>query len=145
MKTYASKHGTLTVADNGIAFAVGECSQGFIRGVQVPPYLVKKPAEQINPRELLCVKNADVRREFVRKVGIDRIIEAFDAKVVDRQGDYELLMLDIGDQRPRPYLSMKNPSVEGARHVEGVHPNARTVKEALAWRNGRDDAPAQLT
>lgn len=34
---------------------------------------------------------------------------------------------------------MKNPSLEETWHFEGVHPNCKTVDEALAWRNGLDE------
>ena len=66
-------------------------------------------------------------------MGIERIVAALNATVVDKSGDYELLLLDIGEGSPRPYLRMRNPSVPGVWHIEGVHPNVRTVAEALAW------------
>jgi hypothetical protein len=57
---------------------------------------------------------------------------------------YELLILNMGDGRRRPYLKMKNPSIK-TWHIEGVAPEIKTVKEALAWRNGTDEAPEVLT
>ena len=66
------------------------------------------------------------------------------AKVADRQGDYELLLLDLGDKRNRPYLKMLNPSI-GTWHVEGVHPDCATVEQALNWRNQTDVKPEVLT
>lgn len=145
MARYETKHGTLTACKDGIVFNTGHETLAFHRGIPVPVYLVELPPEKINPRELICIKNVDVRRVFVQKVGIDRIITAFNAQLVDRDGDYELVLLEIGDNRRRPYLRMRNPSLPGVWHVEGVHPNVRTVKEALAWRNGRDGKPVQLT
>lgn len=145
MRTLETRHGTLTIGDEGIAFDAGGDRAAFIRRLPVPAYLVELPPEKINPRELVCIKNVEVRREFVRKVGIDRIVAALNAEVVDREGDYELLLLDVGDRRRRPYLRMRNPSVPGVWHIEGVHPNVRTVKEAITWRNGRDGVPRRLT
>lgn len=145
MKTYETKHGTLIVYDDGFVFDAGGDRVGFVRGLAVPTYLLELPPEKINPRELVCIKNVDVRREFVRKVGIERVMAALNAEVIDREGDYELVLLDVGDSRKRPYLRMRNPSLPGVWHVEGVHPNVRTVKEALCWRNGRVDLPTRLT
>lgn len=116
----------------------------FLNGVHVPEQVVESTADRLDPRLMLFERNADVRREIVRKVGIERICEAFNALCVDRRGDYELLLLDLRDGRVRPFLKMRNPSIQ-VWHVEGVHPNCRTVKEALAWRNGIDDPPEILT
>jgi len=117
----------------------------FLNGVAVEEELVMTPAEKIDPKILLKEKNAEVRREIVRKIGIERICQKLDAKVVDKQGDYELLMLDIGDNRRRAYLKMKNPSI-GIYHVEGVHPGCDTVDKALNFRNsGIGTKPIVLT
>jgi len=64
--------------------------------------------------------------------------------VIDRKGDYELLLLDLGDGRRRPYLKMRNPSL-GVYHIEGVHPDCSTVVEALRWRNGSDLEPELIS
>jgi hypothetical protein len=44
------------------------------------------------------------------------------------------LSIDLGDGRYRPYLKMINPSL-GVVHVEGVHPDCKTVEEAICFRN----------
>lgn len=53
---------------------------------------------------------------------------------VDQEDDYILLMLNMADGRQCPYLKMLNPSIK-KWHLEGVHPDRKTVREALAWRN----------
>lgn len=116
----------------------------FLNGVAVDEELVLTPAEKINPSILLKEKNAEVRREIVRKVGIERVVQKLGAEVIDKKDDYELLLLDLQDGRKREFLKMKNPSI-GTYHVEGVPPGTKTVKEALTWRNGTDLVPAQLT
>ena len=94
---------------------------------------------------ILRTTNAEVRREIVRKIGIERACQQLAAKVVDRQGElYELLLLDLGDKRRRPYLKMRNPSL-GVYHLEGVHPTCKTVEEALRWRNNSAAQPVILT
>jgi hypothetical protein len=107
-----------------------------IHGVRVPAWLVETPAERLDPRQLLTIDNAEVRRCFVTKVGIERVCHALKALEVDQDGSYTLLMLDLGDGRQRPYLRMANPSVPEVWHVEGVHPDCRTVQDALNFRNG---------
>jgi len=106
-----------------------------LHGVRVEQWLAESPAESIDPKRLLSIPNADIRREFVRKVGIDRICYSLGARTIDRCGDYELLDLDLGDGRRRPYLKMTNPSVPEVWHVEGVHPDCLTVQDALNFRN----------
>ena len=106
----------------------------FLNGVEVPQVIVETPAAQLDPRMILKESNAEIRREIVRKVGIERVCESLGAKCIDRQGDYELLLLNLGDGRRRPFLKMKNPSI-GVFHIEGVEPSCQTVSEALNFRN----------
>jgi len=117
-----------------------------LNGVRVPRDLVMTSADQLDVREWCTTKqpNAEIRREAVRKVGIETVIMRLGATVSDKRGDYELLLFDIGDGRKRPHLKMKNPSI-GVFHVEGVHPDCKTVEQALNWRNGTTDAPSLLT
>ena len=116
-----------------------------LNGVRMTQEQVETPAEQLNPQIVAQESNAEVRRELVRKIGVERLCAALNARVLDRAGEmYELLALDIGDGRFRPYLKMRNPSI-GVWHVEGVPPDIRTVEEALKWRNGNDRTPEVLT
>jgi hypothetical protein len=117
-----------------------------LNGVQVKKEIAETPAEDLNPKMILKEGNAEVRREIVRKIGIERVCESLNARVIDTFGDYELLNLSLGDGRVRPYLKMKNPSI-GTFHIEGVHPDCKTCKEALAWRNKQTEyvAPNVLT
>ena len=115
-----------------------------LNGVRVPKEVVMTPAEELDPRILLKKKNAEVRREIVRKIGIERVCQRLGAQVLDKKGDYELLNLDLGDGRRRPYLKMKNPSI-GVFHLEGVPPDIDTVEKALRWRNQTDEEPIILT
>lgn len=117
----------------------------FLNGVPVPAELALRRASELDARLVLRTRNAEVRREVVRKIGLERVVAELGAVCADREGDYELLLLDLGDRRRRPFLKMKNPSVPGVFHVEGVHPNCRTVRDALAWRNGTDVPPSVLT
>lgn len=105
-----------------------------LNGVEVTQGIVETPAAALDPRLLYKERNAEVRREIVRKIGIERVCEALHATVVDQRDGYQLLLLELGDGRSRPYLKMRNPST-GAYHIEGVRPGCRTVQEALNYRN----------
>ena len=111
-----------------------------LHGVRVEKWLAETRAEEIDPTKIASISNADVRREFVRKVGIDRICYKLGATVVHAEGNYQLLRLLIAE-RPWTYLKMLNPSI-GTWHVEGVPNEMRTVQEALNFRNGLE--PSQI-
>ena len=116
-------------------------SDGFeiyhLNGIRVPKELVVTPREKLDAKIILKETNAEVRREIVRKIGIEKVVKDLGAKVLDKKWDYELLSIDLGDNRIRPYLKMRNPSV-GTYHIEGVHPDCKTVENALNWRDGED-------
>jgi hypothetical protein len=80
------------------------------------------------------IQNVDVRREFVRKIGVERMVHKLGAKTLDTSGEYVLLQVDLKTgTRPRIYLKMHNPSID-AWHVEPVHPTCRTVQQAINYR-----------
>lgn len=126
----------------------------YMNGVEVPDWLPETPAMELDPKRFAKIDNAEVRREFVRKVGIERIIERVGAKLIDSKDEYELLSFDLGkDIGECHYLKMKNPSI-GVYHLEGIDPAAgcTTVQEALNYRasrmkylNGEDWSPDVLT
>ena len=125
--------------ENGpsVLFKDGYCIWN-LNGVNVTKEIVMTPAVKLDPNLVLKEQNAEVRREIVRKIGINRVIEKLGATVVESWKDasgrqYELINFSILN-RDRPYLKMKNPSVD-TWHIEGVHPECNTIEKALAWRN----------
>ena len=115
-----------------------------LNGVRVSKELVETPAEQLEPHIVVQEKNAEVRREIVRKIGVERLVQKLGAKTLDKKGNYELLNIDLGENRIRPYLKMLNPSV-GTWHIEGVSPGCRTIEQAINWRNQTTETPEVLT
>jgi hypothetical protein len=115
-----------------------------LNGVRVSQEIAETPAANLDPHLVLKTPNAEVCREIVRKMGIERILKELNSKIIDTQDDYELLLLDMRDNRMRPYLKMVNPSI-GVYHVEGVPPNTKTVADALKWRNGSEEKPTIVT
>jgi hypothetical protein len=116
----------------------------YMNGVSMPENIIMTAAHEIDPKLVLTEKNAEVRREIVRKIGVVSLCEKLNSKCIDSENGYELLLLDLGDGRNRPYLKMKNPSI-GTFHIEGVSPDIKTVKQALAWRNQSEESPILLT
>jgi len=127
-----------------------EFADGFklwaLNGVRVPQWLAETDAMKIDCHQFSKVDNAEVRREFIRKVGAERVMQQVGAEVIDRQGDeYELVVVDLkGETGKWPYLKMLNPSI-GVWHMEAVGKECQTVKDALKWRNQSELAPEQLT
>lgn len=116
----------------------------YLNGVSVEENIVLTPSNELDSKLILTEKNAEVRREIVRKIGVEKLCKDLGANVVDMKDNYELLDLNLGDNRIRPYLKMINPSI-GTYHIEGVHPDCRTVDQALEFRNGRSGQPVILT
>jgi len=111
-----------------------------LNGVRVPQWLAETPDSQLDAAKIKEVDNAEVRREFVRKIGIERICRALNARIVDRRehvpgGPYELLELTLGNEKLR-YLKMFNPSLADTYHVERVPTGCTTVEQARNFRNG---------
>lgn len=116
----------------------------FLNGVSVEENIAITPVDKLDPKLILTEKNAEVRREIVRRIGAERLCQKLGSKVIDMQDNYELITIDLQDGRHRPYLKMINPSI-GTYHIEGVHPECKTVNDALNWRNQCNEKPLVLT
>jgi hypothetical protein len=115
----------------------------FLNGVAMESKHVLTPAEKLRPESVLAETNVDRRRELLRKVGVERMLEKLPHRVLDKVGNYELLSVRLSWEIPDArYLRMLNPSI-GVWHVEGVDPSCRTVKESLKWRNSNWFADAE--
>ena len=122
-------------------------SMWCLNGVSVPQYLAETKKEKLDIGFFKKEQNAQVRTEFIKKYGIERMKSLGKAK--DRRGDYEVIdMSDIFNSlKYAPYLFMVNPST-GENHAEGVHPDCQTVNDAINWRAGNikeEWKPAVLT
>ena len=101
----------------------------------MPKSLVETPAEKISPVRVLQEKNVDIRRELIRKIGMERMLAELPHETISVRGNYELLSVRLSDEMPSArYLKMVNPSI-GCFHLEGVAPECGTVEQALNWRN----------
>ena len=63
-----------------------------LHGVRVPQWLAETRDTDIDPKRILELDNAEQRREFVRKVGLERIYYKLGGKVIEvKHIDYRLL------------------------------------------------------
>jgi len=116
-----------------------------LNGVVVPEWLVTTKGTKIDCNEFPKIQNAEVRREFIRKVGVERLCMELKTKVIDKKGDYELHQINLGGTTGVwPYLKMLNPSI-GIWHMEAVDKKCTTVEQALNWRNDSELQPVLLT
>ena len=116
----------------------------FLNGVKVPEYLAMTPEGELNIDFFTKETNADIKAEFIRKYGIDRMKHL--GKSIDNhknhnqnwwsKSEYELI-----DMAPiftniefAPHLWMKNQTT-GVYHLEAVHPECRNIEQALKFRS----------
>jgi len=103
--------------------------------VKMPEKYIKTPSDKISVNTILKEENVEVRRELLRKVGIENFIAKSKAKVLDSFDDYVLYKVKLGKDKFGNYLKMKNPSLDNTFHFEGVANECDTVEKALAWRD----------
>lgn len=118
-----------------------------LNGVIVPDWLALTPHHKLDPKTFATLTNAEVRREFIRKVGVERISLEMGAKILDKSTDnqYELLEINLGGRTGSwPYLKMLNPSI-GVWHMECVDKKCKTIKDALTFRNKSSIEPEIVT
>jgi hypothetical protein len=114
----------------------------------VPASLVITPAEELSLDFFKNEKNADVKAEFVRKYGVERMIDM--GKTVDTyenypdqtnyswwwKSKYELInMGTLFGIEYQPYLRMVNQTTD-IWHLEAVSPACLTLKDAIKERFG---------
>lgn len=107
--------------------------------------MVTTPPERLDFRRCLTVRNAEQRRELIRKIGVERLLCHLDHKILDRtsNGMYELLSIRFSENlKDARVLKMRNPSL-GVWHLERVEDEIKTVEQALNWRN-QDEEPTEV-
>jgi len=143
--TIINKNANGLHCENGPALSYnGDNELYALNGVVMDKKYVLIAAELLNPVDVLKETNVEIRRELIRKIGIERMLEVLPNKVLDSVGDYELLSIQLSDTiTDARYLKMKNPSI-GVFHLEGVNPQIATVNAALEWRNNNMFTNAEI-
>jgi len=124
----------------------------LLNGVHVPQWLAEQRDIEIDPKRIAECDNAEVRREFVRKVGLDRIYHKLGGKVIHERTvylktpynehwpcHYKLVDLAYAEGVLRRVLEMPNPSLPGVKHVEYVPNECETVEQAMNFRLNRTE------
>ena len=91
-------------------------------------------SKKCEPQKILKEQNAEIRMDMIKACGLESLLDGLDHKVLDTMGDYQLLGIKI-NQTSCSFLKMVNPTT-GSIHIEGVANEAKTVKDAIAWRIG---------
>jgi hypothetical protein len=122
-----------------------------LNGVVVPKELVMTPSEDLSMEFFKKETNADVKAEFVRKYGIERMVDF--GKVTDSYENYdqeenpwwwksEYKLIDMNtlfEGVPyQPYLKMLNQTT-GIWHMEACSPQCLTLRDAVKERFGGRD------
>lgn len=125
--------------DEAPAIEYGDGLKVFaLNGVTMKEEHVMVRAEELDPKIVLNESNVEVRRELLRKIGMERFLQAAKHKVIDKAEwcgmEYELISIDLSNEaRDTRWLKMSNPSIK-AFHVEAVPPNIGTVQAAHDYR-----------
>jgi len=123
--------------DNGKAVEYADGWGWYVlNGVVMKEEYVTTPADRIKPESILAEENVDMRRELIRKVGVEKMMSY--GKIIEESNGYKLLdMAKLFRGIPyAPFLLMRNPSVADTSHLEGVSPECHTIEQAINWRAG---------
>ena len=124
----------IRVYSRGIVIERGEEVRAFIAGVAVPDWLVEKDPEDIDPRELFCIKSPEVISRMIVVLGPRRVLSALGGKIVDRRHREVLIVFDAEGRR-RAYLRRGwHPEPWRLEEVDG---SIMTVEAARAWQERR--------
>jgi hypothetical protein len=120
-----------------------------LNGVTVPEWLAVTRSNEIPVERIHEIKNADVKAEFVRKIGVERLLEmgnkidSYEAYNDEWYTKSEYELWDMNELFPNvdyaPHLKMLNQTTK-IWHVEAVSPDCKTIKDALKDRYGRNVA-----
>jgi len=135
--------------DGGAALAYPDAWEIYaLNGVRMMREHVMTPAEKLDPKKVLAESNVEVRRELIRKIGMERFMDVCPHKRLNLQGNYELFSIELTPElKDTRWLKMLNPSI-GVWHVEAVAPECSTVQQAINWRAGQKETnwePETLT
>jgi hypothetical protein len=148
---HRNEHGQLH-KDGSAALAYPDGWSIFaLNGIRMKECYVTTPALELDPKIVLAEQNVQIRRELIRKIGMERFLAVCPHKVIETKGNYQLLSIPLSEEiKDARFLKMVNPSV-GCWHVEAVAPECDTVQQAINWRAskllqpGEDWKPAVLT
>jgi ankyrin repeat protein len=93
--------------------------------------LAEKGGAGVDPARFAEIQKKKVRREFVRIVGAERIVQALGARTMDRKADCELLAVEMKNgSGETPCLKFFDESI-GAWRLEAVPKGIHAVDDAI--------------
>lgn len=149
--------------DTKMYYRYGNMEKFFFNRLEVPKWLYITPAEDLKAEDyFLLIDNADLRAEFVKKIGLKKLIDL--GTEIDTYENYpdnemwtksEYKIIDMHEIVPpreiitlsntgisrktanayeyAPFLYMKNQTT-GEYHLEGIHPRCKTLYDAIKMR-----------
>ena len=109
-----------------------------LHGVRISKEIAETPAMDLDPKLLIKEQNAEVRREVIRKVGMDRILQKLKGKKLDSWREYELYQIDNIDIEPVGLLKMTCPSTQ-TFYTLRIPPEIKEARKAINWVNWNID------
>lgn len=117
----------------------------FLNGIKMEEWMITTPVKKLNGKDAMKIQNADVRREFIRKIGMDKFVKDTKASIIDtwkfklgtKIHTYELMSLNLGTEHKKcNYLRMSLMMKQNKRYifVEGVPNTITTAEEAFYSR-----------
>lgn len=111
------------------------------RGVPVDDRIAFHP-ESITVAEVLSEPNAERRRVFLERVGLERFVSEADAEILDEDidagGPRRLLRVPLDGDEDIVAVLVHCPST-GGRYLLRVPPTVRSCRQAIAWTAGFDN------
>ena len=121
----------------------------YINGVAISKEMFYAKPEDLDCNEVLKIPNAQVRASFIKKVGINRIVDQCKATLIedDKENDYQLLSIQMphkgGEERIAGDTEMRILKVVCTTtkqvYTLRVPPTVNTVREARDWTFGIGD------
>ncbi len=100
--------------------------------------LVSGVKDELPPKDVLTVLNAEIRRFLMKRVGYENIKDAVQAEVLHTDGNSELLKFNNGDF----YVKVKDTST-AREYLLSVPENMKTCKQGIAWTFGLSESEYQ--
>jgi len=133
--------------DKAIEYADG-WGMYYLNGVKVNEYLVMTDSDDLDINVFLKETNADIKAEFVRKYGVERMlhlgkkVDSYDKYAENKYPWWHKSQYELWDMKElfpgidyQPYVKMLNQTT-GIWHMEAVSPECRNLIDAIKERFG---------
>jgi len=98
--------------------------------------VIKWEDRKLRARDIVSCRNVEIRKYLLSMYGFDNFVREMKGKVLDRDGDQELIMVPWRkDEEPITMVKVKD-STTGEIYLLRVPPDMKSCKEAVAWTFG---------